>query len=326
MPVKEYINIAFEVHAKRIPSVPSHFMVLSASTFDSDLCNNLFEIDHQCQLTSQGDASRMSNAINMINRTTMKWHTTVKQLWLQNLNKKERKDLFFSLTAYEPKENDLMNVAPSKQRFLFSVLSMQPPPPPAAAPVLPSSADAIPVTVASTAPMTAKEAAVHQHRTTARALMSENHKQVTYDDGSAVPSTAWHVVFPLFVNPENENEEPKLLFTDILDQTRAQQLMNQRTLDDSQVDMLVKSIWDTPGLVALPEKMGVLICERAYNRLNDRSFVGDIYDGLTDEEKSFPRDPVQAVLTGERKLIIIAGNHTTIAQLKVIKKAIADGT
>ena len=298
-----------------------HTLVLSALTWDRNLCNDLFNIDNRMQsLRSPMSGSALVNAMNMVNRKTDKWRTLAKPFYLNERHTENELVLYIPLGDFYSAEK---NANPPAIRHLMSKTGMQASqaaPPAALLPPLPS-ASAIPVSTPGDAAMTAQEVSNKKLRAAAKAMVDENRKSVLYDDGRPVPADQWQATFPLFaLDPQTQQVKP--LLTDLLQQTRAHKVMNQRPVSDAMVDKLFQSIIDTPQFVKLPEKIGVLLSPTVYSRLNDYKYRGDLFAGLTEDELAFPDDPVQAVLDGERILIIIAGNHGTVAQLKVVKQYI----
>lgn len=331
IPIRDFVHVPFKLQELQNLPVSSNLvtLVLSSKTFSPDLCNALFEIDHLCQQKQDPTcSSRFQNAVNMLNREAGRWSGQTREGWYIASHKYYREGLYFPFTSYNLQESEVdwdiadeFPVRDQKLRFLVSVKQVDAP---ADVPHLqfPNPED-IRVDVSETLPTTFRQEADRQLRLSAGLAQSENRKTVTYEDGSAVPEQAWHVVIPLTGKDPITGESVVTLLDDIIDQSLAQQAMNQRALDDAAVNKLVTSIMETNGFVNLPEKFGVLLCPRVYARLNDPSYQGDIFQGLTLEEKSYPRDPLQAILSGTRKLIIIAGNHTSVAQLKAVKLAIS---
>jgi hypothetical protein len=246
----------------------------------------------------------------------------VKGLWYKRTHGYSQAGLYIDLQMYVDEEQIVQSV-PS-QRFSVSFvgpIADEPQPP---VPLLPEPS-AIPVSLPALKQLSSKQASDHQLRISAKTLADTNRKEVKYIDGSAVPESAWQATIPLIRLDTQGKPVINDFVLDIINQPRAQQLMNQRLIDDEKVDELVRSIEDTPGIVNLPEKIGVLLCPKAYDRLNNIQYTGDVYDGLTPAERAFPADPAKAVISGSRKLVIIAGNHGSVAQVKVIKKAAEEG-
>lgn len=300
--------------------------MLSKSTFDATLCNNVFEADRASQVLAEPTLdSKLLCAISAINRTQKKWDTTVKLTWYFKKAHYKQGDLYFPLSTYEETEDvTLMQCVEPVQRFLVSCVGRkesEPALPPA--PIVPD-ADSIPLDAGKTVITTVSEAASHQLRSQAAIAIEENHKTVTYEDDSQVPDKDWTIEIPLFYTDPVDGQI-KMTITDIFDQSRAYKLMNQRTVNEEQVKLLAASLMDTPGLVELPTKIANLICRRAHNRLNDPKYKGDIYAGLSKAERAFPLDPVKAIIDGSRVLIPVAGSHGAVAQVLNIKKAIVSG-
>lgn len=325
--LKPVVNTAFDLKSDLHPTAAagSAKLVLKQSSFDPALCNNLFMIDHQkLQQSDPHMDSCLKTAISMIDRPSAMWRGKVKLQWYKTLAQKTEQDLYINLMPYEaPLEaftEDGPSPAASMQRFVFSVFSVNPPAP-TPAPVLLKASD-VPVDVPDLTPVTSREEAEHNERLLAQLVFQDNHATVTYANGQPVPEEAWHFTLPLFY--VNDKGETVCTVPDILQPTRAHQLMNMRGIDDAQVDRMVKSIKDTPGMVGHAEKIGVLVCPTVYKRLNDLHYRGHLFQGLMLQDLCFPDDPRQAVLNGERHFIPITANHTLKAQVKVVKEAAAN--
>lgn len=319
MPVKTDVNIPFKLHNEGL-TANDHVLVLSQRTWDPIITNDIFEVDCRWQSlrSHAASGSKIVQAMNMVNRPAADWVSKAKPWYLRSPSiKGDENKLYLPLGDYFDPEIPILYTI----RHLVCKTDLPAgirTPATRAMRALPEASD-IPVAVAADVPLTATEVAKTKLRTAAQALLYENRKAVHYGDGRPVPPSAWKVVLPLF---KTEAGKKVALMSDLLDQTRAHKLMNQRPVSDFMADKLVRSMKDTPELVELPEKIGVLLSPTPYQRLNDLDYKGNIFEGLLENEIYYPDEPTAAILAGERHLIIIAGNHTTMAQLKLVKEAI----
>lgn len=322
VPVREEVFMPFTLHAADLGE-PAHMLILSERTWARGYCNDVFTEDCRMQKNRNPTLARsdLINGTIMLKRTPSQWiHSVLLPWYLKHLGP-DFSRLFLPVWQYQSEDPA---APPPHVRHLVS-LSTLPTTITAPAALLPPlpSAENIPVPSAPTEALTTEEQHETKLRAAAEAMLEENRKTVMYEDGSPVPAEAWKITLPLFVQRGQQVET--LLTDDLLEpQSLAQRAMNQRPITDHMVNKLMRSMKDTPKLVKLPEKIGVLLCPTAYDRLNDLTYRGDIFEGLMPDEMAFPADPIKAIQSGERHLIIIAGNHGTVAQLKIVKEAIEE--
>lgn len=159
----------------------------------------------------------------------------------------------------------------------------------------------------------------------AQRIIKANRAKVKYADGTPVPAaTLQNVKLPLFTG--ELDEKGNLIYTigDPTNPDRAMNRVNQRKVFSDQADKMAYSL-DACSEFQAPDKVFAAYPMPVYQRMLQENFDEEhMFDNLSAAQLAYPSDLNKAVLEDKTHVVrLVAGNHGTVGQAKLVKNAIS---